>query len=140
MDLTIEAIEQDLLLAEQNIGRPGFELHLTRAQVRATLMAMPQPVEAEFVGASSIVEGAVDVTIVNEQHGDRYLVPHDAIWADRVETAAHILLTTPEVLASRLAPVQEVAVEDAGEQEVEEDEVEDQEEDIFADARKERRK
>lgn len=149
MEITIEAIEEDLRRAEATLGRPEAAIHMQRAQVRATLLALESaPIPAEDVAAPPvempaslphIPQSSIDVAIVTDEARTIYVVPVGAVFEDRLVAAASLLAIEADVLQSVLHrrgfevggdPL--VAPLEAPAEPVDEDD------DFFAEARKER--
>lgn len=103
MDLTTEAIENDLQEAERNV--PRGQIALVRAQIRATLMArtLPEPEGRPAFLALPKEDGTADIQIAVGPFGDSYAVPRAASWDDRVEAAARMLAVERDVLISMFA-------------------------------------
>lgn len=114
LDVSLEAIEADLMRAEGSGSTAAIAVHLARAQVRATLLAaQPAPHEGrhealppDYPLAPVIWTGSVDIRV--EDHageGHVFYVPAAAAFQDRVEAAAILLGMTPDQLAAGLATV-----------------------------------
>lgn len=153
LDVSLEAIEADLRMAERG-GQVG-DLAMARAQVRATLLAA-QPVdhqgrhEAPETPTGNYItwHDSADIRIEEHPVGTVYLVPSAATWDDRVTAVAMLLkIPHPDLVAALehlgeltpgfsldITPVEAPVVEPdpyAGEPD---------EEDVFAEAKKARKK
>lgn len=134
MDLSLEAIENDLNRAEVALGRPEAVIHSQRALIRATLRAQ-QPATSTSTEHIDGATGGVtvvsnDIQIVNADHWSTYVVPNGASSRDRIEAAARIMGLTFEEFDRQLRQFG-VDVSDFGAE---------PEEDVFADAKKAHRK
>lgn len=130
LDLSMEAIEADLAMAER--GGPMMAVALARAQVRATLIAaglaapstdggqwsgMEQAVQAPTVTVSPHVgppSGTPDINVEQGPAFDVYTVPKAASWGDRLEAAAMLLGMEEAVLHGVLGPEPDFTVELGG--------------------------
>lgn len=88
MDISIEAIEADLALAERN-GASVKEVAFARANVTATLLARTDHVPGVVPDAP--IPNGLDIQIVHGPFGDTFSVPLDATQKDRLEAAAVLL-------------------------------------------------
>jgi hypothetical protein len=110
LDLSLEAIEADLMMAER--GGQVATLALARAQVRATLLAAAPADhqgrhEAEPYGAivgapAGDVAHSPDIVVSQGADVDVFTVPKSSPWADRVTAAAMLLGVDAPLLALRL--------------------------------------
>lgn len=130
MDLSLEAIEQDLNRAEQALGRPEAAIHSQRALVRATLRG--QTSTGPDASPIHIEPGSFDIRELVSPDGSVYLIPTGAALEDRLEVAARILNWDKADLRGAMDEFTAITFQQGSE--------DDDTEDVFAEVRKAKKK